>query len=254
MKQQVSAQLGFRVTLRLALILLVLLGVIACTAETRQLFFDIQPPTAEELAAKARQSDQIYGGVTNESGMAAGLTGKPWSTNDNLPPPAIEALETWEEVEAAMPKDDEGDVDWATALRQGLIRPRVGANPRDALATVFQWDFIIPALDMEEDDEDEEEAEMDAGEEHDQEVAAVNDSAEAVEDDEENSEDHEDDAFFPHSTHTQWLNCRNCHMPIYKFRRNFTTMKEKKKGVSCGICHGKVAFSLKTCQRCHPNS
>ena len=24
--------------------------------------------------------------------------------------------------------------------------------------------------------------------------------------------------------------------------------------VYCGICHGKVAFSLKTCERCHPNS
>ncbi len=63
------------------------------------------------------------------------------------------------------------------------------------------------------------------------------------------------EAYFPHSAHTEWLGCKNCHMTIYPYKRNPATMKEMKKGASCGTCHGKdnVAFSLKQCKRCHLN-
>ena len=63
------------------------------------------------------------------------------------------------------------------------------------------------------------------------------------------------EAYFPHSAHTEWLGCKNCHMTIYPNKRNPATMKEMKKGASCGTCHGKdnVAFSLKQCKRCHLN-
>ena len=61
------------------------------------------------------------------------------------------------------------------------------------------------------------------------------------------------EAYFPHSAHTQWLGCKNCHTGIYPYRRNPATMKEMRAGASCGTCHGKknVAFSLKQCKRCH---
>lgn len=59
------------------------------------------------------------------------------------------------------------------------------------------------------------------------------------------------EAYFPHSAHTEWLGCKNCHMTLYPYRRNPATMKEMKKGASCGACHGKVAFALKQCKRCH---
>ncbi len=62
------------------------------------------------------------------------------------------------------------------------------------------------------------------------------------------------DAWFPHSAHTEWLGCKNCHnVNLYPYRRNPVKMKQIKKGESCGACHGKVAFSLKSCKRCHTN-
>jgi c(7)-type cytochrome triheme protein len=61
------------------------------------------------------------------------------------------------------------------------------------------------------------------------------------------------EAFFPHSAHTEWLGCKNCHISLYPYKRNPSTMKEMRKGASCGTCHGKVAFSLKQCKRCHLN-
>jgi c(7)-type cytochrome triheme protein len=61
------------------------------------------------------------------------------------------------------------------------------------------------------------------------------------------------DAIFPHSAHTAWLGCQNCHTALYPYRRNTAKMKEMRKGASCGACHGKVAFSLKQCKRCHIN-
>jgi c(7)-type cytochrome triheme protein len=60
-------------------------------------------------------------------------------------------------------------------------------------------------------------------------------------------------ALFPHSAHTGWLGCQNCHAGLYPFKRNPTSMKEMRKGASCGKCHGEVAFSLKQCKRCHVN-
>ena len=59
------------------------------------------------------------------------------------------------------------------------------------------------------------------------------------------------EAYFPHSAHTEWLGCKNCHMSLYPYKRNPATMKEMRKGASCGACHGKVAFALKQCKRCH---
>ncbi len=58
---------------------------------------------------------------------------------------------------------------------------------------------------------------------------------------------------FPHSAHTGWLGCENCHTAIFPLRRNPASMKEMRKGESCGRCHGEVAFSLKQCKRCHIN-
>jgi len=59
---------------------------------------------------------------------------------------------------------------------------------------------------------------------------------------------------FPHEAHTKWLTCASCHDGIFKMKKgaNPTTMaKMINAGESCGTCHGKVAFSLNTCGRCH---
>ena len=59
------------------------------------------------------------------------------------------------------------------------------------------------------------------------------------------------EAWFPHSAHTEWLGCRNCHGSVFKYASNEMSMKSMRKGEYCGACHNKVAFSLKECGRCH---
>jgi c(7)-type cytochrome triheme protein len=59
------------------------------------------------------------------------------------------------------------------------------------------------------------------------------------------------EAWFPHSVHTQWLGCQNCHGVIFPYRDNDMKMGEIFQGKYCGSCHGKVAFALTACARCH---
>ncbi|MEO5369124.1 MAG: hypothetical protein H7833_03515 [Magnetococcus sp. DMHC-1] len=58
---------------------------------------------------------------------------------------------------------------------------------------------------------------------------------------------------FPHNSHTQWLACSNCHPEIFKPEKgtNNITMESIFRGRACGTCHGRVAFSVYICQRCH---
>ncbi len=226
------------------LAILVSITVIACSTETRQLFFDIQPPTAEELAAQSRKEKAAQrNGMDKKGLMGIGMLFP--ELNDDSPPPEIEKIKEWEKVEEMLPKDEEDNVDWSAALEQGLIRPRVGDDLRTLLMSTFQWDFIIRYVEDEEDSETDDDEEEEGSETEDDEEDEVVEGA-----------PREEDAYFPHSAHTEWLSCRNCHMSIYPYRRNPATMKEMKKGASCGICHGKntkktIAFTLKACDRCH---
>ena len=58
---------------------------------------------------------------------------------------------------------------------------------------------------------------------------------------------------FPHSKHTKWLACSNCHDDIFKPQvgANDISMNAVLSGQFCGVCHGKVSFSLFVCERCH---
>lgn len=58
---------------------------------------------------------------------------------------------------------------------------------------------------------------------------------------------------FPHRQHTQWLSCGNCHTAIFLPKRdgNPVTMYAILNGQYCGVCHGRVAFPLSDCFRCH---
>ncbi len=58
---------------------------------------------------------------------------------------------------------------------------------------------------------------------------------------------------FKHSVHTQWLTCSNCHPEIFtpQLNSNPITMDAILLGEYCGRCHGRVAFSLFECERCH---
>lgn len=58
---------------------------------------------------------------------------------------------------------------------------------------------------------------------------------------------------FPHQTHSQLLDCSNCHDGIFipQTNANPVTMAKILKGEYCGVCHGIVAFSSFVCERCH---
>lgn len=195
------------------LFLFCLLIAVSCSTATKQLFFDIQPPTAEEIAAKNRQENARRAAVVEE-GVEQYEDSKSFgsaSVNDNQPRPEIESATTWEQVEEMLPKDYKKKTDWVAAVEQGMVRPRSGMDPTTEYVKAFKYDFIMPA------------------------------------------EEPKNEAYFPHSAHTAWLSCKNCHMTIFPYKRNPATMKEMRGGASCGACHGKdnVAFSLSNCKRCH---
>jgi c(7)-type cytochrome triheme protein len=181
-----------------------LLFLAACSPGTRQLFFDIPPPSEEELRTKQQPEG-------NANAQNASRDPDDWGeiAADSGERPAVEGVRDWETAQAQLPEHELGGVDWPVAIEQGLIRPRSGADPTAADAAVFKYDFMIEAKKP------------------------------------------KFNAWFPHSAHTPWLGCQNCHGKLFPLRRNPTSMKEMRKGESCGSCHGKVAFSLKQCKRCH---
>ncbi|WP_426417188.1 c(7)-type cytochrome triheme domain-containing protein [Aestuariirhabdus sp. LZHN29] len=58
---------------------------------------------------------------------------------------------------------------------------------------------------------------------------------------------------YPHKQHTEWLDCSNCHPAIFipKKGANQISMASILLGEKCGVCHGKVAFPVSECRRCH---
>nr|WP_246481074.1 c(7)-type cytochrome triheme domain-containing protein [Motiliproteus sediminis] len=64
------------------------------------------------------------------------------------------------------------------------------------------------------------------------------------------------DVVYPHKQHTEWLDCSNCHPDIFvpKKGANQISMAAILLGQKCGVCHGKVAFPVTECKRCHSKS
>lgn len=58
---------------------------------------------------------------------------------------------------------------------------------------------------------------------------------------------------FSHRTHTQWLECSNCHRQIFipMINANPISMAAILEGKYCGVCHNTVAFPTTDCERCH---
>ncbi len=61
------------------------------------------------------------------------------------------------------------------------------------------------------------------------------------------------DVVYPHKQHTEWLDCSNCHPAIFTPKKgdNQISMAAILLGEKCGVCHGKVAFPVSDCRRCH---
>lgn len=58
---------------------------------------------------------------------------------------------------------------------------------------------------------------------------------------------------YPHKQHTEWLDCSNCHPALFIPQKgaNQISMTQILLGEACGVCHGKVAFPVSECRRCH---
>ncbi len=62
---------------------------------------------------------------------------------------------------------------------------------------------------------------------------------------------------FSHEKHTLWSGCELCHPEIFPTAQKGTvrfSMLSNIEGRDCGACHGKVAFPLNNCQKCHPKA
>ncbi len=61
------------------------------------------------------------------------------------------------------------------------------------------------------------------------------------------------DVVYPHKAHTEWLDCSNCHPAIFLPQKgaNQMSMAQIMLGEKCGVCHGRVAFPVSECRRCH---
>lgn len=188
-------------TLFLALVLLSALG--GCSRRALKLFFDLPTAAPEPVAAPATPS-AAPAPVARGSGVA-----QPRET----PRPAIEGTLDPDSAIGLLPRDHAGNIDWAAALRTGVIRPRSvlpGRTEPDSGGFVFGFDFNFPGPDT------------------------------------------TFDAFFSHTTHTQLLHCSTCHARIFPYRGTVIKMGDVLMGRFCGECHGKVAFDpITACERCH---
>lgn len=111
-----------------------------------------------------------------------------------------------------LPRDKYGLIDWAGSVRSGIISP---ISSLDGSLDDDPIDLLIP-------------------------IKAKNEFM--------------TDVMFPHSIHTYWLSCKICHPGIFVQKKGGNpemTMWKILDGQYCGRCHGKIAFPLRECYRCH---
>ena len=122
------------------------------------------------------------------------------------------ALQHPKEAFAPMPKSNSGNrVDWVAALEKGIVNPRFDLEDDTRKPVVLDLNI----------------------------VREVKGSM--------------PDVVYPHKQHTEWLDCSNCHPSIFipKKGANNISMASILLGKQCGVCHGKVAFPVSDCRRCH---
>ncbi len=113
---------------------------------------------------------------------------------------------------AGLPKDKFGLTDWVAVVDQGEIQPLDSLDQNAPVIPPLDLDIIIKA-----------------------------------------KGDFVKDVLYPHKAHAYWLDCSSCHPAIFIMAKgqNKMSMLEISKGEWCGRCHGKVAFPLADCSRCH---
>lgn len=122
------------------------------------------------------------------------------------------ALQHPKEAFGPMPKANSGNrVDWVAALNRGDLKPRFDLEDENRKPVVLDLNI----------------------------VREVKGSM--------------PDVVYPHKQHTEWLDCSNCHPSIFvpKKGANNISMASILLGEQCGVCHGKVAFPVSECRKCH---
>ena len=171
------------------------------------------PPPKPKVVASARRP--------NKSPNTFNRLMKPPSER-NLPPTrdgihdpdssGTQTLQHPKEAFAVMPKANSGNrVDWVAALDGGDVQPRFDLQDDSKKPVVLDLNIV-------------------------REVKGTM-----------------PDVVYPHKQHTEWLDCSNCHPSIFfpKKGANNISMASILLGEQCGVCHGKVAFPVSDCRRCH---
>jgi c(7)-type cytochrome triheme protein len=138
---------------------------------------------------------------------------QPWDDGiHDLANPDLMTLLPYADAITSLAKDNSGHPDWAKALNDKLITPRSSKNAEQN-DSMAPWDQNIIYKDT---------ATMPW-------------------------------VHFPHKTHSQWLACSNCHDEIFSSQgeKADISMASIYTGNHCGACHGRVAFNINTCERCH---
>lgn len=174
------------------------------------------PAQAQEQQAQPSQGEGVSAANSFNRLLkkrAAASNAKPAEDGIHDPDnPGTQTLQWPSEAFQDLPKSNDGNrVDWVAALGQGRIAPLVDLS--DPKAEPFVMDLVI--------------------------VREVKGSMPNV--------------VFPHLQHTQWLDCTNCHDEIFVPQKgaNQISMAAILLGQKCGVCHGKVAFPVTDCRRCH---
>lgn len=121
-------------------------------------------------------------------------------------------------TKSGLPLDKYGLVDWAKAVRDGIVNPLWNLDP-EAKESDFQMRYTNILF--------------------------------------ESKGNFMPDVIFPHDIHSFWLQCKVCHETkggaIFedKAGANNITMMDIGKGKWCSRCHDKVAFPISDCARCH---
>lgn len=110
-----------------------------------------------------------------------------------------------------IPKEATGVEDWVKAFKENIIQPHESLDLSKPPVPPFMFDVEIPA------------------------VGSM------------------PNVIFPHFPHTFWLDCGNCHPGIFMMKKggNPISMVKIVNGEFCGRCHGRVAFPIANCTRCH---
>jgi len=146
---------------------------------------------------------------------AAGIEANAPPTSDGIHDPinpGTEALQPPREAFGELPKSNAGNrIDWVKSLQSGAIAPRVDIADPNKQKQVMDLDII----------------------------REVKGSM--------------PDVVYPHKQHTEWLDCAQCHPKIFVPKKggNAISMAAILMGQYCGACHGKVAFPVSECTKCH---